>query len=411
MAIPKINGLNFKPFANKKIKEFAGVDGKYWRLTEEVVFPENTDFLEHFPYKLVKDNTYLKIIPYASNVGKDDTLDFEFLTESPIELFNEEKVKEILLYTPFVFPSVEFARDFANRHKGDKKINVKEYLSEDYKNDPEKLEILDKLSDPEFYYSKEANAEYLSTSELKGYLECEAMEVAYQKGEFDKFPKTTALVVGNAVHTAFESVEVHEKFMTEHKETFVKKGGELNDEGFKVGKIIDKLSKDQVFNDFYTGNKEVALIGEIGGVKFKGKVDNLDFERGFFTDIKTTADMRKAERNPETREYEKFYLNRGYHIQIAIYRLLLKQMFGMDFNHGIHAIDKTPSMEIQHFYIEENHLEKGLEIVIENIQRIILLRAGKVEPVRCGNCKYCRQTNKPFEFLSSDVIDQLIYKK
>ena len=48
------------------------------------------------------------------------------------------------------------------------------------------------------YYSPEANWEYMSVSQYKQFLKCEAAAMAQLKGEWSQ-PKTTALLVGSYV--------------------------------------------------------------------------------------------------------------------------------------------------------------------------------------------------------------------
>ena len=60
------------------------------------------------------------------------------------------------------------------------------------------------LSD-ENYYSQEADLAYMSVSQYKKFLECETAALAKLKGEWTPESDPKALLVGNYVHSYFES--------------------------------------------------------------------------------------------------------------------------------------------------------------------------------------------------------------
>lgn len=55
------------------------------------------------------------------------------------------------------------------------------------------------------YYSLEANREFMSVSQLKSFLKCEAAAMAELRGEYTR-PTTTALLVGSFVDAWFEGM-------------------------------------------------------------------------------------------------------------------------------------------------------------------------------------------------------------
>lgn len=52
--------------------------------------------------------------------------------------------------------------------------------------------------------------------------------------------------------------------------------------------MIEALKSDSNFMAIYQGEKEEAITGFLGEVEFKGKIDCLNVDRGYFVDIKTT---------------------------------------------------------------------------------------------------------------------------
>lgn len=173
----------------------------------------------------------------------------------------------------------------------------------------------------------------MSPTVFKRFLACEAEALAELQGKWEPCMNSTALVVGNWLHSYFESEEAHTKFVDEHSEAISSRGpskGHLKKD-FKIAEpMIEALSDDHDFNLLYQGDKEVIVTGEIGGCPWKGKIDCLNLKQGYFVDLKTTADIYKAYWNPETREKEPFVYAYNYPLQMAVYQELIKQRIRCD---------------------------------------------------------------------------------
>ena len=65
------------------------------------------------------------------------------------------------------------------------------------------------------YYSNIANKEYMSVSQYKQFMTCEAEAMASLRGEWTR-PMTTALLVGSYVDTWFEGTL--QRFQADHPE-------------------------------------------------------------------------------------------------------------------------------------------------------------------------------------------------
>lgn len=129
----------------------------------------------------------------------------------------------------------------------------------------------------ENYYSQEANREYMSVSQYKtlfgtfGKVACEARAIAELNGEWEQ-EKTTALLVGSYVDAHFEGTLA--LFRAQNPELFTK-AGQLKAEFRKAEEIIARIERDSYFMKFMSGQKQVIMTGEIGGAKWKIKVDSL----------------------------------------------------------------------------------------------------------------------------------------
>lgn len=261
------------------------------------------------------------------------------------------------------------------------------------------------LSD-ENYYSNEADWQYMSTSQYKSFLKCEAAALAKLKGEWQPSSDPKALLVGNYVHSYFESLEVHEAFKEENKSKMFssrKPHGLLKD--FQIAEqMIERLKQEEAFMNIYQGEKEAIVIGELFGATWKGKIDCLNLEEGYFVDIKTTKDMHERKWNEEYGARETFLVNFGYVLQMAIYQELILQKFGKHCIPIIAAVSKQTPSEARLITIDEDKMAYELVLLKEKIERIVKVKNGEEKPQACGVCEYCRGNNRITGFTSMDDL-------
>ena len=158
----------------------------------------------------------------------------------------------------------------------------------------------------ENYYCNEANMEYMSVSQFKSFRKCEAMAMADLKGEW-KQPKSTALLVGSYVDSWFEGTL--DEFRLENPE-ILKKDGSLKADYIQAEEIIRKLTEDDLFMEFMSGEKQRIFTKELFGVPWKIKIDSLLPDK--IVDLKV---MRSMERIMG----KSFVEHWGYDLQMAIY--------------------------------------------------------------------------------------------
>ena len=151
-------------------------------------------------------------------------------------------------------------------------------------------------------------------------------------------------------------------------------------------------------HEVLTGEKETIVTGELFGVKWKAKVDCLNLEKGFFTDLKTTRDINQKYNG------QNFILNYDYVSQMAIYRELIKQQFGKDLIPYIVAVEKNDNPLKAVIKIDDRYTLPKLEEIEYNMERIIKVKNGLEEPVSCGQCDYCRSVNKVTRILTIDEL-------
>ena len=258
------------------------------------------------------------------------------------------------------------------------------------------------------YYDKASSLEYLSVSLFKEFMKCEAAAYAELKGEWLPERDETPLLVGNYIHSYFESPEAHEAFLDCKDAKGVSNRDKMLNKRIKKEKVlkkdfkvadtlIERMAGDNNFMQLYgAGDKEVIVTGEINGIKWKGKIDSLRLDLGKFFDIKTNKDLHgknwvfKDGRNLPTTFVEAY----GYHLQMALYRELIFQQFGVSCEPVIFGVSKQDPPELMtiHFETEEMQdlLYDGLATIQEYQEHIKAVIDGKEEPRGCGMCDYCR---------------------
>lgn len=246
------------------------------------------------------------------------------------------------------------------------------------------------------YYDNITDWKWQSFSWFKKFLSCEAEALAELKGDYqpeiDKKGKT-ALLVGNYVHSYFESPEAHAKFLQEHSEILAKTGankGKPKREYVAADNAIHCLEIDPSFNKLYQGDKEVIVQGKIFGVDWKGKIDCLDLEHNRFLDLKTTIALHKEYWNKERRIKESFIEHYKYHYQMWIYQQLIEQTFGVKCQPYIIAVTKENVPDKAIISIPTYRLEEaknGIKVLQDHVQRA---KDGEVRPKFCDVCDYCK---------------------
>lgn len=257
----------------------------------------------------------------------------------------------------------------------------------------------------ENYYE---DMDFLSFSRYKRYIECEAKAYASDFWNYDSNTDNTALLVGNYVHSYFESDEAHKKFIEDYEDELLAKTGKnkgrLKSNFLIAESMIDTLKGDDNFKRLYHGysedelEKEMIVVGEIEGVPFKGKLDSVNLSRGYFVDLKTMKSIYSEEYNRELRQrvpaVVNNILNYKYHGQLAVYRELLRQTIGSDFRACIVAVSKESIPDKEIIKVDEEWLSEGLEEIKDNIKHVWDVINGVEKPKRCGRCDYCRSTKK-----------------
>jgi len=125
------------------------------------------------------------------------------------------------------------------------------------------------------YFSREAEHEFMSRSQYKGFLECEAKQVAKLKGEWTD-EVGVALMVGSYVHSWNDSTQ--REFISENPGMF-KKDGSLKADYIGADKMIECLKNDEFAMYCLEGEKELIITFEMFGCWWKIMLDVQNNER------------------------------------------------------------------------------------------------------------------------------------
>lgn len=236
----------------------------------------------------------------------------------------------------------------------------------------------------EDYFSLDTHKQYFSVSQYKGFLKCEAKEMAKLEGKWQD-GENEAFLLGSYVHAWSEGTL--EEFKSETPQLFKKDGTLLAK--YDIGnKMIKTLEGDEMVTKLREGNKEVVMVGEIDGVPFKIMVDILNLEKGRFADLKTTKGIYNKVGG------ENFVQAYGYDIQMAIYQEIIRQNTGKVLEPYIIAVSKEAQPDKAIIYIEDYYLTQAMENVKLQLPRLKAVKEGKETPLGCGQCDYCKSVKK-----------------
>lgn len=263
------------------------------------------------------------------------------------------------------------------------------------------------------YYSHDTDFQYMSFSVFRDFEQCEAATLAKLKGDWEPTSNPEPLLVGNYVHSYFESPEAHQEFVEANKSEMISTRGKTKGQlksSYKVADdMIKTLSEDDFFNYVYMpGKKEVIVTGELFGHQWKGKIDSLCLDRGYFCDLKTVDDFHKGHWNPELRQKVNFVEDRGYHMQAAIYQELIRQTFDVDCQSYIFGVSKQPipdKIAISFDGDGQFLMQSALEKIKTDQDRFWRVLMGEEKPKRCGKCEYCRQGKQLAGFTEVSSIE------
>lgn len=238
----------------------------------------------------------------------------------------------------------------------------------------------------ENYYSTENAVKFMSVSQFKAFSECEARTMAEISGDFLR-ESTTAMLIGSYVDAWFEGTL--DSFRENHPEIFLKNGG-LKADFVQAETIIKRISEDDEFMKYMSGEKQKIFTGNIADVQFKGKLDSYHAGK-CIVDLKVMRDFEPVWKNGRKLHFIEAW---GYDIQGAVYQELVYQATGERLPFVICAVTKEKVQDLAILSIPQERLDFCLELVKNNAPHFDEIKNGKIQPVRCEKCDFCKATKK-----------------
>lgn len=249
------------------------------------------------------------------------------------------------------------------------------------------------------YYSPESNLRYMSNSQYKDFLTCEAMAIAKMVGEWNP-PPTIERMVGSYVHAWNEGEEALKQFKASTPEMF-NKNGTMKAQFLFADQMIETLENDELCMAYLEGQKEVIMTAEMFGCEWKIKIDT--YRPDAIVDLKTTRSIWDMQWSSHYNTKVSFIETYDYFQQFAIYLEVERITTGRDkwLTPYIVAVSKEqpPDKAIIRLQDDERIASELLRIE-GNMPHILAVKHGDIKPVRCGKCAYCRATSRVDRIIS-----------
>lgn len=250
----------------------------------------------------------------------------------------------------------------------------------------------------ENYFSPEMMMAYMSTSQFKGFDDCECNaldELKNSQKNRDCFKE------GHYFEACLNGDQAEELFLMQNPDMVSSRGatkGDLKSNFKKVQGAVEAFKRQPMFMEKINQcEKQVIVTGVIAGLKFKGCVDFLNMTTFDGYDTKAMANFKRVWSDTDS-AYVNWYYAYGYHYQAAIYRELIRQTFGKVGTQHILAVTKEEYPDVAAFSFTEERLDKALDIICEFAPSYDLIKRGKIEPKPCGHCDYCKSHKIVTEF-------------
>ena len=236
------------------------------------------------------------------------------------------------------------------------------------------------------YFSPRANRLYFSASQIKQFKKCEAQAMAEIRGKYTR-PASQALLVGSYVDAALTGDL--EEWKSVHPE-ILKRDGSLKAEFAQAQEMVERARQDHVFKEYLKGRHQAIMTGKIFGVPFKCKFDALREDR--IVDLKTVRDMQPVYLPGQGRV--DFATAWDWPLQMAIYQKIVEINKGVKLPCYLAVITKETPADIAVIQIEQERMDAEMAWLEQALPRFEAVKSGLIEPERCGQCAYCRETNK-----------------
>ena len=236
------------------------------------------------------------------------------------------------------------------------------------------------------YFSKEADIRYFSASQVKAFRKCEAAAMADLCGMYTR-EMTQALMIGQYVDAGLTG-DLRE-WEDMHPEIRKRDGG-LKAEFVQAEQMVQRAMRDEMFMNFMEGEHQAILTADLFGVPFKAKFDVLGADK--IVDLKTVKDMQPVYLPGQGRV--DFATAWDWPLQMAIYQKMAEANGKGKLPCYLAVITKENPSDIAVIQVEQERMDAEMAWLEQALPRYEAVKSGLIEPERCGQCAYCRETHK-----------------
>ena len=276
------------------------------------------------------------------------------------------------------------------------------------------------------YYSQQANKEFMSVSQFKDFIKCEAMAMAKINGTYQQ-PKSQALFLGSFVDEMLTGTRKSQiKFIIDNFPDLFQKSSKLykipeenranfvalssTEELFDASnkpyaeivqalETIERIKQQPLMMEHFNSKHQVIMTGTIAGVPFKIKMDNYK-PNEFISDGKYMASLRSPNLFEPMVKYWGYDYQGGVYVEI-VYQNTKKQLpFFLD----VATKEKPAHLDVAE--IKRYDLDDALAKVEKLAPRFQAIKQGLIEPERCEeyDCPYCTSTRIITEPIDSNML-------
>ena len=248
------------------------------------------------------------------------------------------------------------------------------------------------ILDSNNYHSIEANQYYMSNSQYKDFMECEAMAMAKITGNLIQ-PEKDAFMLGSYVHAWMEGTLDQFK---ENNPALFTQNGQLYAKYAVGDRMIMTLHNDRLINFLMNGEKEVIATANLFGAPWKARFDVYNKERGRIIDLKTVKGLYDKYWDKDSGSYVSFVEAFHYPRQIAVYAEIERVVSGREgwAETLIIAVTKEDEPDKEVIGFDSDRIKYELEEIEKRMPRIIQVKSGLLEPERCTKCMHCKRTKQ-----------------
>jgi len=254
----------------------------------------------------------------------------------------------------------------------------------------------------ENYFSKEAEQAYFTNSQIKQYQKCPAKWQAKRLGQLEEKRQgyMSPLFQGSYVDMALTEPDNFPQWTVDNAENIYDRAKKKYSVIQNLDNMVERVQRDNYFMKYLEGSQqEIIVIEDFFGHPFKCKLDALNLEELWLTDLKTTASELRKEVWTETPtgEFVKLHWIAAwkYPMQLGLYREAVYHEYMVRPHPYIAAITKNGTCDFGIFDLlaapgDDHILRAEVERAIKTMGEMATDRESKPEEMEhCERCDYC----------------------